>query len=181
MKKIKATLGMLLLTTLTMSFTDPGDWILFTTKDCKISFPKKPSEQSQILNTAIGQLQLNIYSYEADDNEKDDNLVYMLMETAYPDSVINSDKKEMLENFFRKSIDGAVNNVHGKLLTESIIQYEDFPGREVRVDFRDGLAVIKMRFYLVKNKMFVIQTITDTKNDFNKSIDKFMDSFQLVN
>jgi hypothetical protein len=69
--------------------------------------------------------------------------------------------------------------VHGKLLSEKIIQINGFPGREARIDFRDGLAVITMRAYLVKNKMYILQTITETKKDFNKSIGKFMDSFKL--
>ena len=36
-----------------------------------------------------------------------------------------------------------------------------------------------MGFYLVKNKLYMSETITETKNDFNKSIDKFFNSFSL--
>jgi len=180
MKINKVSLGLLVLTTLTISFINPDDWFLFETKNYRIYFPQKPTDQSQIINTAIGDLKLNIHMYQVPDSIKDENLIYGLIETEYPDSVINSDKKEILDNFFRNSIDGSINNVHGKLLTETKIQIDTFPGREIRVDFREGLAVIKMRFYLVKNKMYFLQTITDTKKDFNKSINKFMDSFTLT-
>jgi hypothetical protein len=180
MKINKVLLGLLVLTTLTSSLINSDDWFLFETKNCTIYFPKKPTDQSQVINTAIGDLKLSIHMYEVPDSVKDDNLIYGLIETEYPDSVINSDKKEILDNFFRNSIDGSVNNVHGKLLTETKIQIDTFPGREIRVDFREGLGVIKMRFYLVKNKMYFLQTITDTKKDFNKSINKFMDSFTLT-
>jgi hypothetical protein len=180
MKKFRILAGVISLAFLVMSFTSFNDWFLFETKNCRIYFPKKPNDQPQIIKTAIGELKLNIYMYEVPDSIKDDNLVYGLIITDYPDSVINSDKKNILDVFFRNSIDGAVSNVHGKLLTESVIQIDGFPGREIRVDFRDGLAVIKMRFYLVKNEMYIIQTITDTKRDFNKSINRFMDSFELI-
>ena len=181
MKKIDVSIGVFISCILLMSFINPDDWFLFEAKNCKIYFPQKPTEQSQTIVTAIGELKLNIYMYQVPDNKEDDNLVYGLIESDYPDSLINSNKKDILDNFFRNSIDGAVNNVHGKLLSESKIQLDSFPGREVRIDFRDGLAVLKMRIYLVRNKMYMEQTITDTKKDFNKSIDRFMDSFKLVN
>jgi len=49
----------------------------------------------------------------------------------------------------------------------------------VRIDFKDGLAVIRMRYYLVKNRLFMLQIFTETKKEQNKSIDRFMDSFKL--
>jgi hypothetical protein len=171
----------LIIAILTMSFISSDEWYQCETKNYKILFPKKPSESSQIDNSAIGELTLNLNIYEVSENDTDDNLVYMVNETAYPETVINSDKKDLLDNFFRKSIDGAVNNVHGKLLSEKIMELNKFPGREIRIDFQNGLAVIKMRMFLIKNRMFMIETITDTKKDFNKSINKFMDSFQLIN
>ena len=88
-------------------------------------------------------------------------------------------KKEILDDFFKKSIAGSLNNVQGKLLSEKVIELGKYPGREIRVDFQNGLGVIKMRIYLVKNTMFMIQTITDTQKQYNKSVDKFMNSFQL--
>ena len=179
MKINKLLPGLLFVTILSMSFVHPNDWFLFETKDYKIYFPQKPTDQSQTINTALGYMKATTYMYEVPEGVKDDNLVYSVTQTQFPDSIINSDKTEILSTFFRNSIDGAIKNVRGKLLQETIIQIENFPGREIKVDFRDGLAVITMRFYLVKNTMYYIQTFTDANKDFNNSIDKFMNSFTL--
>lgn len=178
MKAITALAGAVFLTVI-LAFSFPDDWVLLEKPNFKVFFPKKPEEQTQTVNTAVGKLKIDSYMYQVPDDKKDDNIMYMLAETTYPDTAINSDKKNLIDKFFRGSIDGAVNNVHGKLLTETIIQLNDYPGRKVRIDFKDGLAVITMCSYLVKNKLYITETMTETKNDFNKSIDKFLNSFSL--
>ncbi len=183
MKKIRIIFGLLVLASFTLSFVNSEDWFLFETKKCKLLFPKKPTESSQTVPSAIGDLELKMYMYEVTDTTKDDNLLYMLMETNYPDSLINSDKKDLLDNFFRNAIDGSANNVQGsKILTETKIELAGFPGREARVSLNVGVPCInKMHFYLVKNKMYILEVITDARKDFNKSMDKFMNSFALTN
>ena len=176
---MKILFQLLFLSVTITSFKATDDWYLLETKSYKILFPKKPTASSQDVDSKSGKLTLNLNIYEVPKNESDDNYVYMTNETTYPDSLINSDKKEILDDFFKKSIAGLLNNVQGKLLSEKVIERGKYPGREIRVDFQNGLAVIKMRMYLVKNTMFMIQTITDTQKQYNKSVDKFMNSFQL--
>jgi hypothetical protein len=103
----------------------------------------------------------------------------MSITSEYPDSLINSGKTELLPQFFRNSIDGAVRNVQGKLLSEKNITINGFPGREVRVDYQNGTAIIKMDFYLVHNEMIMLQTITEPSKENNASELKFYASFKL--
>jgi hypothetical protein len=178
MKIISAFVGTFLLTVI-LSFSTPEDWVLLENSNFRILFPQKPQDQTQTVNTALGKLNMETYIYEVPDSQKDDNLIYMLAQTTYPDTAINSDKTGLIDKFFRGSIDGAVKSVHGKLRSETIIQLNGYPGRKVRIDFNEGLAVINMRFYLVKNILYASETITESKNDSNKSIDKFFGSFSL--
>ncbi|TLX77659.1 hypothetical protein E9993_03180 [Labilibacter sediminis] len=165
-----------------LSFAKAGKWFQFESSEFgfKIEFPKEPTSNPQVINSAIGELKMNMFMYHASSNGKDDNLVYLANYTEYPDSLVNSENTETLPTFFRNSIDGAVTNVHGKLLSEKNIAIDEYPGREVRIDFQQGKAVITMRIFLVKNKMYMLQTITATNKDFNKSITQFMDSFKLL-
>jgi len=179
MKKLLPLLGTFLIVVVAVSCNRPHDWTLYEGNGCSALFPDKPTGDIQTVNTAIGELKMDIHQYEVPKLVIDDNLTYGLIESEYPDSLINSDKKDILERFFRGSLDGAVNNVHGKLLSEKPIEIDGFPGREARIDFRNGLAVVTMREYLVKNKLYILQTITETKKDLNKSIAKFMGSFKL--
>ena len=124
---------------------------------------------------------MKIHMYDASSSPKEDNLIYGCIETEYPDSLIQASKDESyISGLFRGGIDGAVNNVQGKLLSESIISIQGYPGREIKVDFKDGLAIIRMRFYMVKNKMYILQTITLTGKDPNPSINQFFNSFRLL-
>lgn len=180
MGKFRTIIIFITLLTLSLGFTNSKNWQLLKTEDFQVEFPKKPDYQTKTIKSAIGNLKMNIYMYDASKDKKDDNLVYGVISTEYPDTIVNSDSKEDLSPFFRNSVDGAVKNVNGKLLSESVIELDGFPGREIKVDFKDGMAIIKMRVYLVKSKLFVIQTITKTENFSNKSIDRFMDSFKLI-
>jgi hypothetical protein len=80
---------------------------------------------------------------------------------------------------FRSAIDGAVESVKGKLLTEKNITLDKYQGREIKVDYDNGAAFIRMRLYIVKNKMYILQTITYAAKDNNASINEFLNSFQL--
>jgi len=181
MKTKKSLMGIMVLLTLTMGFVKPGDWFLLKSKAFQIEFPKEPNAETKVIDSEIGPLSMKIFMYDASKTGKDDNMVYGLIYTEYPDSLINSDFASQLPVFFRNAIDGSVKNVAGKLLSVTEIAINGFPGREIKIDFGNGMAIIKMRFYLVKNKMYIIQTITETGKISNKSIDRFMDSFKLVN
>ena len=156
-------------------------WVLFeSTKGFTAEYPEAPHPDSAIYNSAMGELKSYSFTYDASKSLIDDNSLYAVMCGEYPDSLVNSDmKEESLSLFFRNAIDADINGMHGKLLTETFIKLDGYPGREVRADLMDGKTVVKMRFYLVKNIMYMIQVFTDVKKDYNISIDKFMDSFKL--
>jgi hypothetical protein len=156
----------------------PAEWYTYQNAEMSIEFPKEPELTSQAVPTAVGDIEMKIASFQGS-KDGDINLAYVLISSNYPDSLINSGKKEMLSEFFRNSIDGAVANVKGKLLSEKEIMLNGFPGREVRVDYGDGLAIILFRMYLVGNRGYFIQTISETAKEGNESALRFQNSFKL--
>lgn len=158
--------------------TGQEKWFSYSTEYFSIDFPKKPDTSFQVVKSEIGDLRMDVCMYEPV-KDSDANYVYSVLTTTYPDSVINSDKKDLLEDFFRNAVDGAVKNVQGKLLTEKEISLEGYPGRECRIDFQQGLAVIKMRAFLVKNRMYIVQTITDPAKEMNPAAEQFHHSFRV--
>lgn len=153
----------------TFKFDKYGYWM---------DFPSEPEYMTRKVNSEIGPLDLHFYVF---DNTDSGGNYYASAYSEYPDSIINSNKKELLDNFFSGSIQGIVKNVHGELLSETIIELNGYPGREIRASIRDGLIVMKVRMYLVQNKMYMLQVLTPAKNDFNTSINKFLNSFELMN
>ena len=181
MKTFKIFAGLLLLACSLLSFVPVDEWIMVATENCKIYFPHQPTDQSGTVNTSKGNLKVNIYSYNVATNIGDDNLAYILTETEYPDSLINSDNKDELDAFFKNSIDGILNNFHGKLVSESQTAIQGFPGRQVKLDIQQGKSVMNIRLYLVKNRLYMLEIVTTADKDHNTSIQKFMNSFEIRN
>lgn len=178
MHLLKSFTALVFILVFTLGFTVLSDWYLFETDNFSIEFPQKPVEKTQSLPTTIGDLKIVMWSAESKKGE-DDNLVYSLMLSDYPDSLINSDKVELLDRFFRGSVDGAVNNIKGKLLSEKNIELSGFPGREARIEYANGKSIIKMKLYLVHNRMYILQTITEPGKEDNPNSFRFHDSFKI--
>ncbi|MFT3703872.1 MAG: hypothetical protein QM802_16020 [Agriterribacter sp.] len=159
----------------------PNGWVPYSTKNWSVQFPGKPEESQQTTPTAIGDQTLNIYMYTSPDENKADNLVYGMIQTIFPDSIVNSNKTEMVDPLMRNAVDGAAKNVQGKLLSESVISKNGYPGREVKIAFQQDAYIINARIYLVKNYLYMLQTICSKNKDNNKSSSTFMDSFELKN
>lgn len=170
--------------TVLSSFTlvDKWHWSESKTFGYKIEFPQKPEESMEEVDSDIGKLKLNLKTYEVTESSPaDENLMYLINCTEFPDSLINSEQTEGIDGFFRGTIDGAVNEIGGKILSEKKITLKGgYPGREVKIDFNEGSAIIYMRLYLVKSKLFMLETITQADKAPNKSITRFLESFQLI-
>lgn len=58
------------------------------------------------------------------------------------------------------------------------ITLNGYPGREIKIQIDQGY--IYMNAYLVENIMYISQVICEIGNDGNKSIKRFMDSFDII-
>lgn len=163
-----------------MSFMKADDWYQFKSNKLgfSIEFPGKPTEKKQVLNSDIGELNMRIIAF---DDSKRDNLIYMFSHTVYPDTNMSSNNKEFLPIFYRFAIDGTVEQVGGKLLSEKKIYIGKYEGREFVINYNNGKSVIKARSYLVGNTLYQMQAMTAPKYSFNKSIERYLDSFKLIN
>jgi hypothetical protein len=170
---------LILITFLTNSLIAQDKGFLLETDKYRITFPGKPVDQVQPVQSELGELKLYIHIYEVPNDIDDGNHTFGMIESAYPADVISSDKKELLDKFFRGAVDGSAKNINGRLLTESRIQLNGYPGRQFKVDYQDGLAIVTMRCYLVKNVLYMLQVISEGKRDDNPANKKFLDSFML--
>ncbi len=159
----------------------PAEWKIYTPENssCSVTMPGEPKKIEKVVNSALGELKLYIFMYQPAQG-KDDNLIYSVSYSDMPAEYIHSDSTAMLKTFFDNTRDGAIKNIQGKLLSETIIDHKGYPGREQRVDFKDGMAIIKFRYYLIKNRLYTMQVITASEKSFNTSINKFLDSFSLT-
>lgn len=179
MKKI-GLLALLIVILANTAFAKVDKWQTFKEAGFEIEFPYRPKHTTQAVNSEVGVLNIGIFMYEAIPQEKDENLVYTIMTTVYPDSLINTMKPEMLATFFRSAIDGGTKAMNGKVLSEKTIDFNGIPGRYVRVSFGDGAYIMNMKAFLVKNKLYMVQVASEISNEENSSATRFLNSFKLL-
>ena len=179
MKKTAYIIPFLLFISISSIYCQSTILNLYETDEYKINFPGQPEKNTQTVQSYLGELLMTIVSFELNEVANDSNFVYMVIESKYPDSTIHSNKKEMLDAFFRNAITGSLKSVDGKLLKEISEIIGIYPSRTIEVDYQNGLAVLKMKMILRESKLIIIQTITSTANYPNYSIDKFFNSFNL--
>lgn len=156
-----------------------ADWLVYEGNGWTANFPSDPEESQKTIPTAIGEQTMHIYMYTEPNQQVADNIVYAAIQTIFPDTLVSSAKTEMIDPLMRNSIDGAVKNVQGQLLSESVISLGEFPGREVKISFQQGAGIINLRIYLVKNTLYMLQAICEKSKDDNASAKRFMHSFKL--
>lgn len=161
----------------------PTGWVLVQSKEgnFKMNFPRQPTQSSQDVESPIGKLKVNLFMYEVG-KFKDDNGLYGVIYSKYPDSLVNSDfKDEILDEFFKQSINGMVNNIKGTVAEEQKTTYKGYPGRNVKISFMDGAAFMHVRVLLVKNVAYIMEVACETAKDNNPGINDFFNSFALLN
>ncbi len=153
------------------------DFLKFQFKETKInnqisiSVPGELELETTILNTAVGEIKLSIYTLEKN------KIVYMILHSDYPkDYISNSDKKVILDN----ARDGGVRNSHGTLLTEEIFNISSFPGRDIKVEGPNG-EILRFKILLVNNTLYQWGVGATKQTIYSKSVLKFFDSFKLLN
>lgn len=160
------------------SFTVPG-WINYENKDgsFRISLPKEPKYGR---DTSGVKERLIIYTFSCD-NEKDDSTYYMIGYYDRPDSVINSDyKDELISDFFDSRMETAVKSVKGTIISQTNNLYRGFPARTATYNLSDGKITAVFKMIIVKSRIFCLQVFTEKQQDDDHAIDRFFNSFALL-
>lgn len=183
MKKTKITsIAVVLLFALTCFSFVAEKWSNYEFKENKytIQFPEKPTASTENVDSQLGVLVMNNQMVDYSEKDGAENLIYMSIYTEYPKEAVSSANKELIEPFFEGAINGVIQNTNGKLVWKKDVEIDGYPGKEIKVSISDNAAFIRMRMYLVDNVTYILQTISLSGNDDNKSITKFMDSFKLM-
>ncbi len=156
-------------------------WQPFTSETGKFTVlaPGEFVEKINTTETQIGKTEYHTFLYQSED-DKADNLVYMVSYCDYPEGSIHSDSTELVKDFLEVTVDSAVKSVKGELFYSSEIHLGKYPGVLWRVNYQDGEATIKTKSYLVGRRYYSVQTVTYKEKGLNPMIDKFLDSFTLI-
>jgi len=137
-----------------------------------VLMPGTPEESTETLSTEIGPL--NLHSFTVNQRERSYGVVY----ADYPEALVqNTDPEGILDG----ARDGAVAKVQGKLLSESFIDLDNHPGREIKVESSDRTATLRARVYLVNNRLYQTVWAGPKEDSSSEEVDRFLDSFELTN
>jgi len=148
-----------------------GEWQRFEPDmgGFSILFPGTPEKQTETVPTAGGTIETVFFLVEHED------MGYSVNLADYSEaSLSESDVALMLDG----ARNGAVGNVGGELLEETKITLDGYPGRALKIAVADEF-VVDARFYLVGNRLYVLQAISMGDASISPNVEKFLDSFQL--
>lgn len=153
------------------------EWKAFSSTKGKFSvlMPGDPQEQHQVVNTAVGPIDLYMYAVDSG------SIAYIVGYSDYPEDFIkNSEPKKLLDG----ARDGAIRNIKGTLVAERNITIEAHPGREFAFDVpkQSGIpynGTGRSHMFLVGNRLYQCMVI-GKKDSRIEDIEKFVNSFKLI-
>ncbi|MGH7171603.1 MAG: hypothetical protein ACRELG_15105, partial [Gemmataceae bacterium] len=129
-------------------------------------------KQDQQVNTQAGKLSFHIYGVEL----PGDAGIFLTSYNDYPVAILAAGTDKL----FAGAKVGATAFVPGaKIIGESKIKVEGHPGREWTMDV-PGQGGLKMRVFLVKNRLYQLVAGGNPKKVAQKDIQAFFDSFKLT-
>jgi hypothetical protein len=153
----------------------------YETGEYKIIFPGPPVRTTHKPANEPGLMQFTVVAYQAGDSLEDGNQVFAILETTFSTIKFTSDDTASVNIFFKSAINAAVNDFGNTLLTEVNGKVGNYPSRTIEIKYANGLAIMRMKMIFFESKLITIETITEISKYPNPSIDKFFDSFILVN
>ena len=150
------------------------DWEKYKYEELALiaEFPGTPQKTVQQVQTAVGELDMHMVAYAGDD------IYYAISATEYPKEFADM-SDERIKSVLDGSVNGAVNNLNGTLESDENITLNGYPGRKIKIK-ASGMDVF-MNTYLVDNKMYITQVICVEDRKDTKSLNKFLDAFDIIN
>jgi hypothetical protein len=163
-------------------FSFTSKWSEFKTIEGRfyVLVPGIMEEKLTKTKTAIGDLEYHTFVCQLPENEQNDNLLYIVSYCDYPKGTIHSDSTDFLKEYFDATIDEATRSIRGELLYASDCKINDYPGKTWRIDYNNGKATMRSKSFMVKNRLYSLQTACKRIKNLNGDGDKFFDSFKLM-
>ena len=132
------------------------------------SMPGDPAYSTQSLKTKLGKIIIHSYILENKSG------ALMVMVNVYPDAVLKTPAQKLLA----AGRDGAVGNIHGKVVSQKVISVDGNPGIEFVFVSKDWHGVY--RIYLVGTRLYQLGALAAIAAPDFPGTEQFLNSFRLV-
>jgi hypothetical protein len=120
-----------------------------------VKLPGKPIEQTKTIPTIFGPTDLTVLEAVAPKQEA----CYAVGYIDYPAQVLQLVQEDDVQDLLKVTGAGAVQAVDGKVVSEKEIRLGAHPGREFDADILDGKATLRLRVYLVKQRLYMVMAV----------------------
>jgi len=149
---------------------DQTSLIEFSPKDggFSIMMPDKPSQRDLSHNTDNGKASSPLYELTKD------AFKYVITYLDYPFSAEGKERDKLLDT----GAEAGITNVGGKVVSNTPISIDSYPGREVKGEMQGILY--RSRVYLVRQRLYLLIVWMPTTKASSENATKFLESFKLV-
>lgn len=164
---------MVVFTVACLSCAREADWCTFSSPEggFSVEAPGVLEKKVAMMETMIGPVSFTAYVLE------EDRILYMAGYCDWPDSLVERKAAGDLLTF---AIEGAINNLKGKVTRNTEIAMGTSPGRELIVDLVTMNQEHTIRVYLVGNRMYQLSVVIPKRDEFKQHRSRFLGSFRLA-
>jgi serine/threonine protein kinase len=152
----------------------PGDWQRFAPPEspCSVLMPGTPKYERQITKTVQGDVATDTYSLQCGGQQF--ALSYMDLAGVVPQG-------KQIEAALNGARNGLLQNLAGaKLVGEMNLSLDGYPGREWELETANGVDLLKVRGFLVKQRLYILMGETLRARAAASDLEKFLTSLQLT-
>lgn len=140
--------------------------------------PATFAEKYANIETEIGDME--VFTYYCEPPLEDPNYLYLINFMQYPEGSLHHDSTAMVSSLFKESLDESISGMNGRLLYEVEQSLQQYPAHLSRGEFNDGQNIVKSKMIVCENRFYFIQVFTSKEHSLNDRMDKFLDSFKLI-
>jgi hypothetical protein len=176
MKKIVFAIAILL----TLGSFTNTEWMQFRNIDGRFKVLTRGNmiEKMATIETAIGTIESHQFVYQP--AEKEENLAYIIMYYDFPEGGMHSDSTGLVKDFFDTTVEEAVTKLQGILVYQNDLEHQGYAARQWRVNYSDNKVAIRSRAFMVKQRFYLLQTISLADVEQNNVSEYFINSFRLL-
>jgi hypothetical protein len=150
-------------------------WKPFSSKEggFRVLMPGTPTQEQRTTKTQMGAFPTNTFSVI-----REQEAGYVVGYLDFPKNLSLNSRNQ--NQYLTAVATGFAQGAGGRLVSQRNIRLRNLPGKEIRLQFEQGV-IGRGRMFLDNKRLYVAIAITDKESSLTKSIQGFLDSFQLVN
>lgn len=163
--------------------TVTAQWLTYTSPNhtFKIQFPGQPKIMN--MGPSYGMDSTKIFQYFQMDST--DSFVYMLNVQYASNKLFKPELNEQQRYEIFKGFGEAGIGLIGKILQTEKISFKGYPGVFIKGEITQATKApfppIFVKSFLVENRIYTLTVTCDTKNKEDPAIDRFFESFEILN